>query len=139
MDKPPLGISLEAAGIIVFVVSGIVILAMPATFLWMLYHTRRERQRWNTEAKREMRKTIREERRAQAALMREREARRQEKEQEQEQEPREGGDHRRHAREKQPQPQHQHQHPRQKSQRRESSRHGGGRRDRDKDRRDARR
>lgn len=39
------------AGIIVFVVSGVVIAAMPIFFLWMLYHTHYERSRWRGEAR----------------------------------------------------------------------------------------
>lgn len=54
MEAPPLGLSMTTAGIIVFAVSGIVILSMPAIFVWMLWHTHRERKRWRTEALQKM-------------------------------------------------------------------------------------
>lgn len=41
---------METAGIIVFVVSGAVLLALPGLFLWMLWHTSRERRRWRSAA-----------------------------------------------------------------------------------------
>lgn len=85
---------METAGIIVFVVSAIVILAMPTIFLWMLFHTHREHHRWRKEAKRETRQALKKERREQAALMRERARRKQVEEQtEQESELRGSDDH----------------------------------------------
>lgn len=68
---------METAGTIVFVVSAIVILAMPTVLLWMLFHAHGERCRWRNKAKHDMRQVLKKERREQAALLRERARRKQ--------------------------------------------------------------
>lgn len=78
---------MKTVGIIVFVVSGAVLFALPGLFLWMLWHTTRERRRWRRTASHEMGQTLEQERNDQAHRQR----RRQERERERELRERRGG------------------------------------------------